>query len=206
MPSERPPSVLVAIPCRESLPLATVKSIAKTVAAGYTVVFEAGGGLPNARNEILRQARNQGYRRVLMVDSDMVWHPEHVERLLVAMQTSPHEPAIISGRYYSRSQPHRVHAYRDGKAWPGPERPRWDEAYEVDYVGAGFLLLDVGRVTAIPEPWFDHSHDQGEDAFFCRKARANGLQTWFYPAVTLGHVGTTMFSDPQYDLVRGAGS
>lgn len=179
------------------MPTATAKSIAATVKAGYDVVFSTGGGLPNARNEILRTARKEGYDAVLMIDSDMVWVPEHVRELVAYAEVSKKE--IVSGRYYARSSPHVAHAYRSGKTHPGT--PARGEAELVDYTGAGFLLIRTSVAEKVPEPWFDHSHRQGEDAYFCHKAAKEGVFTWLYAYVTVGHVGTTMFSDPQYSEV-----
>lgn len=194
-------TTLVAVPCRDTMPTATAKSIAATVKAGYDVVFSTGGGLPNARNEILRAANDQGYRAVLMVDSDMVWVPEHVKELVAYAETEKKE--IVSGRYYSRSSPHQPHAYRGGKPHLGT--PTRGESELVDYTGAGFLYISTSVCEKIPEPWFDHSVKQGEDAYFCHKAAQEGVYTWLYAYVTVGHVGTTMFSDPYYqEVLRGA--
>lgn len=190
-------TTLVAIPCRDTMPTATARSIAATVKAGYDVVFSTGGGLPNARNEILREAKQQGYNRVLMVDSDMVWVPEHVTAIIKHAMLTRRE--VVSGRYYARSQPHQPHAYRQGQPYHGNPDPLASEL--VDYTGAGFLLIDCKVMEKVPEPWFDHSHKQGEDAYFCHKAAKEGVYTWLYAYVTLGHVGTTMFSDSQYHEV-----
>lgn len=197
------PKVLVAMPCRDTMPVATAKSIAATVKAGYDVVFATGGALPNARNEILRGAKQTGYAAVMMVDSDMVWVPEHVMELMwQAEHMNRSAPSIVSGRYYSRSAPHQPHAYLRGQPFPGPEQPGRGVTHEVEYTGAGFLYVPVEAVVRlVPEPWFDHSEKQGEDAYFCRNALKHGIGTFLYPWVTVGHVGITMFSDPQYEKV-----
>jgi GT2 family glycosyltransferase len=189
--------LLVAIPARDMMPVATTKALCATTKAGYDVVFALGGGLPNARNELLRAAHGQGYRHVLMVDSDMVFTPEHVAELYDHVKR--YAWMIASARYYSRSTPHHPHAYRDGKAILGDVAKGVSE--RVDYTGAGFLLLDTRLAEVLSEPWFDHSHKQGEDAYFCHKAARLGVETRYYPYVTVGHVGVTMYSDPQFEAV-----
>lgn len=199
-----PRRVQIAVPCRDMMPTATARSIAATVKAGYDVVFSTGGGLPNARNEICRSAIQEGYDAVLQIDSDMVWVPEHVAELVRAageFNMYNQETCIVSGRYYSRSPPHVAHAYVNGKSIHGGKTPRRDEFLHADYTGAGFLYIPTRAMRLIPEPWFDHSEKQGEDAYFCLKAAQHGVHTFLYPFVTVGHVGTTMYSDPQYEGV-----
>ena len=109
------------------------------------------------------------------------------------MTNTPNQPDT------DRDAPHQPHAYRQGKPVRGVVE--YDASEVVDYTGAGFLYASTYALREIGEPWFDWNHKLGEDAYFCRKAREKSFETWYYPYVTLGHVGTTMFSDPQYEQI-----
>ncbi len=196
--------VLLAVPVRDSMPTATAKSLCAAVKAGYDVMFATASPLPVARNAALRGAREQGYKAVLFVDSDMVFVPEHVRALLDVVETHPNT-WIVSARYYNREPGnHKPHAYTrvgEGQYRAVQGTPALGQLEPVDYSGAGFLYIDLRILDSIPEPWFDHGVARGEDAYFCLKAKEYGVQTWYYPYVTVGHVGTTMYSDPQYEAV-----
>src|ERR1041385_5846593 len=164
--------VLVAIPCRDMMPVASAKSVAATVKAGYDVVFADGGGLPNARNGICHATISQGYDAVLMVDSDQVWTPEHVAEMIRTAERHP-DVNILSGRYFARNTPHVPHAYINGHPIQGVAKK--DFLQTVNYVGAGFLYITKKAIANIDAPWFDWSERQGEDAYFCHKATAAGF-------------------------------
>lgn len=181
------------------MPTASVRSITALAKAGFDVVFAGGGGLPAARNSIAEGVLQQGYEALLAVDSDMVFLPEHAIELI--RHAAAHDRKIVSGRYISRSTPHRPHAYVGSPPKPIMGQAKYDESVPVDYTGAGFLYVHADVFRGVERPWFDHSVTQGEDAYFCRKAAAAGFPTWYYPWVTLGHVGVTMYSDPQYEAV-----
>jgi hypothetical protein len=59
------------------------------------------------------------------------------------------------------------------------------------------MAIDIERVQRIPRPLFDapaiipnpEVTPMGEDLYFCRKARAWGLEVWCDPTIEIKHIG-----------------
>lgn len=194
--------VLIGVPCRDTMPTATAKSLC-ALPREYDIVFGMEGSLPEARNKLCELAIRGRYDALLQIDSDMAFLPQHVAELI--RHASGKGYPIVSGRYIGRSRPHQFHAYNHpigGKRTSVAGVVKRDESTVVDYTGAGFLYTSRQVLEALPQPWFDHTKDIGEDAYFCRRAlKEAGLQTRLYAWVTVGHVGTILYSDPQYEAI-----
>ena len=155
----------------------------------------------SARNEICRQALKDNYDYVLWLDSDMVFPPETIAKLLADGKN------IVTGLYYRRQPPYSPVIYskleisgniceQEGYASP-PEA-----LFPVAGCGFGCLLLNTDilrRMEAENGPtWFAPMGNVGEDLAFCIRARRLGETIWCDPGIKLGHVGHIIITADDY--------
>jgi len=76
------------------------------------------------------------------------------------------------------------------------------EKFECDRCGFGCVLMkaDVARKVAAATGGYPFMFDgiQGEDFFFCMKARELGISIWAYPNIILGHDGIVLWHFERY--------
>ena len=101
---------------------------------------------------------------------------------------------VRSGIYFVDSKPPRpaMANITDGYVKAPTDWP--DDVIDVDYCGAGFMLIDRDVLEAIgPQPYRqDHTAPNndllGEDYAFCQRARENGFSLTVNTKVFLGHI------------------
>lgn len=189
------------------------------------VVAQQGSNVPRARNAMINgeksnlvQQKLTGFDYFLCVDADTGFTVDHVRQLLA------HDLDIVSGAYVHKHDASRIVA-----GWFGEiegismmkDRVALDKTglFEVDWVGAGFMLLKREALESMAYPWFSCSEisyqsDKGpcaqvvsDDLGFCMKARANGKKIMLDADCRVDHVphpneqGGTL-SDALNDLIR----
>ncbi len=132
------------------------------------------------RNWITAEAVNAGCEYLFMVDDDMIYEPDTLERLL------EHDKDIIGGLYYTKYEVQEpVLEYLDKK----------EGLFEVKAMGGGLLLIKCDVFRKVPQPWYGYvTNDNGSikmsnDWFFCYKARDNGFKVWCDSTITAKHIG-----------------
>ncbi len=131
----------------------------------------------------IHQQLDPKYSHYLFADSDIAFTPEHVRialshsKPIVAMPYLRHEN---DGLYQAgdfadleRASLNRMHCATAG-------------FLEVDFVGAGFLLVERGALESMRFPWFRHdvvevgdeADNRGEDVCFCIGAFEAGYSIW----------------------------
>lgn len=159
------------------------------------VIWGVGGGgrLDSARNLVVRSFLDTKAEWLLFLDTDIVFSPEMYDMLLDTAdeKTAP----IVSGLYFADDKPPRaVMAYTTEE---GAVRSiaAWDEGdtIDVEYVGAGFLLVHRSVYEALgDEPYRqDVTSPSGalltEDYAFCHRARDAGFPVKVNTKIFLGH-------------------
>ena len=135
------------------------------------------------------------YTHILWIDSDMVFHPWMLDRLI------DHDVDIVGGDYpradlkrltgaflYESGERKDIIKYNSNALTP------------VEYIGFGFMLIKRGVHEKITYPWYDHMMLpsqtsprkmvlSGEDVAFCHRAREAGFTVYADPLITqeLGH-------------------
>jgi hypothetical protein len=80
------------------------------------------------------------------------------------------------------------------------------ELVKVDATGTGCLLFDMKVFKILPEPWFKHIlpgdgiEEEGEDFYFCRNARAAGLEIYVDTSIPCGHLSQMIVNEGTYKL------
>jgi hypothetical protein len=204
-------SVFLAMPVQEDVPIETVVSLFATDAhfrnlgVPLHTTFQIGGTLCGSRCQAAADFLASGANRLLCLDSDMVWKPEDVVRLL-AMSTVMD---IVTAPYVARRDPPAFFV-----RVPNGEDLTCNEhgCVAIDGTGLGFCVISRKVIedlsTKAPTIQFPASvpipelfrftvvdgQFRGEDIAFFEDARAAGYQCWMDTSIQLGHVGRKVYS------------
>ena len=165
----------------------------------------AGPNLSRWRNEVIFQFLGYEAPWLLMVDSDMVFAPDTLDRLVDAAEA--YERPIMGALCFSEgddggdpySTMYELVDTADGPAFTRYAQWPEDQVVEVTATGTGCLLIHKRVFGAIvahrhdkAAPWFRESvigqRLMGEDLTFCLRARAAGIPVYVDTGVQVGHV------------------
>jgi hypothetical protein len=197
---------------------------------GGRLSFRAGHNLSAPRNMVVEKFLEYGQADWLwMVDSDMTFAPDTVERLLE--YADPEKAPIVGGLCFGFDENGDIQPTLYGLA--GDENdPRslqvvryheWepDSMYQVAATGAACLLIhqsvfvkmrDIerpggGRGFNDAYPWFQEMSHNGrpvsEDITFCWRAVQAGFPIYVNTSVQLGHIKQRVLTMESYFLTRG---
>lgn len=186
--------------------LNSLKELGKCPDFKVEVVAQQGSNVPRARNAMINGEKTNlviqslpDFDFFLCVDADTGFTVDHVKQLLA------HDLDIVSGAYVHKHDPSRFVA-----GWfPQIEGiSRMEDRVElgatglleVDWVGAGFMLLKREALESMPYPWFScnevrYQAKEGacaqvvsDDLGFCIKARQNGRKIMLDADCRVDHV------------------
>ena len=157
----------------------------------------------DARNNISWAAIQNGFDRVLWLDSDMQFEPDLLTRLNADMDDNGLD--CVAGFYTSRSDKPQPCIYKDihwevedgrvlTSADPVTECP--DSLFEVAGVGFGAVLIKTEMLKAVVDafgPPFQPMPFLGEDLAFCWRAGQLGRRMWCDGRIQIGHIGTHIY-------------
>lgn len=138
------------------------------------------GGDPE-QGEYQLPHRNADYTHQVWIDSDQVWSPDQVLRLV------EHDLDVVSACIKTLDGDYALHI----------DHKRLEEVpaglFSVDSCGFGFVVIKRKVFEQIPYPWFrllpavDGLGDDSEDVSFCRKVRDAGMSIMADGDVIVGH-------------------
>ena len=185
MPSET--KIIIGMPTYGKMTSHTTFSLVNTIMNCKLVqefmIYES-CDIVTSRTWLVNEAVKRGATHLLFVDSDMVFQPGSLEKLLASKKE------VIGVKYHQRGFPL---AWTHGELKDVAESET--EIYKVRYAGTGFLLIDLSIIPKLEGAWFSFGRDSqgkmivGEDVWFCDKAREAGIDTWIDPTVKVGHRG-----------------
>lgn len=192
--------VFIAVPSMDTLPALFCQSLALLQRAGDTMIgFEVGSLVYNARNNLARQAIKEEADWVLWLDSDMVFGPDLLQRMMKVCTENDIE--FLTALCFRRKPPYtpclfdRLDKVEKGASYTALLSVP-DGRFKVGGCGfAGVLMstqviLDVGA--KFNGRMFDPLEGFGEDVSFCWRARQCGYDIWCDSSIELGHVGSTV--------------
>lgn len=173
-----------------------------------------------SRSVCARKAMENGFDKILFIDSDIIWNPEDVLRLCL----SKHE--IVGGAYPFRAHPIKLNIQPVPDSVQGPMdsnefvRKFADEngEIEVEKIPTGFLKIDVSvfRKMMPHMQSFRHKDPMLSDEFreklffpfgiskdgylltedwaFCEEVKKLGYKLYWNSKVVVDHFGTQIFS------------
>ena len=189
---ENQKQVLTVILTREVVTTAWASGFKNLIIPGaYT--FLCGMPYDHARNTGCTKALELDFEWLFFLDDDTIPPNDAILRLIA------HKKPIVSGLYYRRNLPICPVMLRNvdsGRQWITEFTS--PSLIEVDYVGAGCLLIHKEVLHSLQQPWFEWKADRfdlpinermSEDFSFCEKARQNGYKIYVDTSVQCRHVG-----------------
>ena len=187
--------VAIGIPSNGTIKINTMMSVFQTMGSlpyKFDLVTYQSCVIHFNREQIADQALQNGVTHLLFVDTDMVFQPSAIEKLIKA------DKDIIGVRTHLRQLPPASTVAVVDENGENPMPDSETELFECYGVGTGFMLIksDVLKKMEKPRFMFDFSKDGsviGEDIWFCRKARQMGYKIWCDPMVKVGHIGDFLY-------------
>lgn len=128
-------------------------------------------------------------KKVIFIDSDMVWEVEAIDKLIHAEQPVIMAPYVLSDKS-------RVSVRLGDKEWANVETIKnYNQTTKCLGGGLGFTACDFEVLTKLQFPWFaipEHingevSEPYGEDVYFFDNVRKAGYDIYFDPSIKVGH-------------------
>lgn len=186
--------ILIAIPCMDMVSARFAQSLATLKKVGKcTVSFLMGSLIYDSRNKLAGMALEMEADYILWLDSDMVFQPDTLERMMDTLNNHPHID-ILSGLYFRRTTPFTPVLFnkleRDGETLVFEDvKEVPNDLFEVAGCGFGCVLMKTDCLFDIGMNWFTPFVDAGEDCAFCMRAREKGYKIYCDPNISLGHMG-----------------
>lgn len=194
---------------RDRISVATATSMLhlKIPHPGVEWIIDTGSMLPLQRNFIVQHMKGDW---LLFIDSDMVFQPDALVRLLKTRQdllAQGDEPDIVGALCFRRSPPHNPTLFRkdeSGHYQVLEDYAGHEEVVEVDATGMAFALISMSafdKITGMPMPPYEERiggrrppeffrwHGMyGEDVRFCSDLRDRGGHIYVDTSVKIGHM------------------
>ena len=202
--------ILIAVPCMDQVPAPFCQSLAQIQKTGECVLaMKSGSLIYTSRNDLATHAIQIYADYVMWFDSDMVFKPDTMVRMLDTMQKNDID--ILTGLYFRRVPPYSPVLF--DKLEMRGEACLWSEfktipegLFEVGGCGFGCVLMKTDVFFDVQSRFgnmFAPIANTGEDLAFCWRARNCGYKIVCDPSVICGHVGYSVVDD-QFFKVFGA--
>lgn len=197
---------------------------------GDIIAISSSPRIAEARNQVIDNfaALEQQPEWLLMIDSDMTFEPDLLERMLAV--ADPVEVPILGGLCFAGGRHHdpypTIYRQIEKDGYLSVDRvydyPR-DALVKVGATGAACMLIHRNALGAMknnyntkpdgsrnPYPWFaegvvgPEGEPWGEDIIFCLKAGALGIPVHVHTGIKLGHIKDYVVDEAYYDARRAA--
>ena len=208
--------VLIAVPCMDSVPAQFAHSLATLTSYGIedteiSIWFNLGSLVYTSRDEIAKRALMDEADYVMWFDSDMVFNPDTLHRLIQRLNNGAD---MVTGVYYRRKPPFSPTLFSEMDINPETGEAKWtefteipEELFEVGACGFGCVLMRTEIFVAVFSKFgymFTPIGNVGEDIAFCWRARQCGYKILADPSISLGHVGQTIYSKAFFENYKKA--
>jgi hypothetical protein len=155
--------------------------------------FDASTILINQRESLIKQAIEVGSEWVLWLDSDMMFPPSVLMRLLA------HNEDLVGCNYMKRSYPFKTVAFTDTSDWENWIPIQYsNELVEAEAVGMGCVLMKTSLFKELQKPYFEYTYQPktedwgGEDFTLFKKFNKLGhtLKIDMNLSNEIYHIGT----------------
>ena len=166
----------------------------------------------DARNNFASKAIENGYDRVLWIDSDMLYNADLLEQLSADMDEGRE---YVSALCFKRSMPTEPVVYkelRNNVDVPGileaviwKDYPR-DQIFQCEGTGFGAVMTSVPLLKKVWDnygPPFMYMNNLGEDLSFNWRVKQLGVPMYCDSRVKVGHIGEYVYSEGDY-IAQGA--
>lgn len=202
---------LIAVPCFDQVPTMFCQSLALLKKVDEcTLAMKSGSLVYTARNDLATLAIQKDMDYVFWLDSDMVFDPDVLERMMKTLQDNDLD--ILTGLYFRRVFPFspvlfdKMDIEGDIADWTEfQEIP--EGLFEVGACGFGCVLMKTDVFFDVQSRFgnmFAPIANNGEDIAFCWRARQCGFKIWCDPSVIFGHVRTSIVNEQFFKAFGGS--
>jgi len=176
-----------------------------TILVPSVEVYNFPQDIAHVRNDLANQALNEGCSHLLMMDTDQVYKPDTITKLLA------HDVDVVGALVHRRYPPFSPILYRGtlGNYEYVPDDEMFSgELVEVDATGCGCILFNTGVFIDTDYPWFKIEKKDGktvgEDIGFCSRIRSKGYKVFVDTSATVDHITTFRVNRSTYELFKRA--
>lgn len=202
--------ILIAVPCMDQVPAQFANSLAQLTSYGIedteiAIRFNLGSLIYTSRNQLAGMSLDDEADLVMWFDSDMVFNPSTLLRLLKDIDDGAD---FVTGVYYRRTAPFSPTLFKsleideyNNATWEDYSEFPEDDLFEVAGCGFGCVLMKADMFRKVYKKFgrlFSPIGEVGEDLSFCWRARQCGYKLMCDPTVPLGHVAHTMVTKDFY--------
>ena len=186
----------------DQVPAPFCQSLAQLQKTGDCVLaMQSGSLIYTSRNALATQAIQMNADYVFWLDSDMVFKPDTLVRMMDTLQKNDID--ILTGLYFRRVPPYTPVLYNvldiEGVKADFSEFDQIpDKLFEVGACGFGCVLMKTDVFFDVQGKFgnmFAPIGNNGEDVAFCWRARECGYKVICDPSVICGHVGYSVVDD-----------
>lgn len=189
-------NLAIGVPCSfPTVPVSFFYSFVHLERPDFIFIHGDNGPIDVIRNDIVRTSIGWGATKLIMMDTDMIYHPKTITRLL------SHNLPIVGALCFRRYPPFdsiMLEAKEENgiKGYLSIDEWERDELVEVDATGAGCIMYDMDVFRKMPDPWFKFRHDPdtgvgiGEDIGFCQDLKAAGYRIFVDTSIPCDHLAT----------------
>jgi len=158
------------------------------------------------RNDLVRQALNDGVSHLIMLDTDQIY-PQDILIKLAAWAARGKD--IVIGPVHRRYDPFELILIRgeDPDHYTSvPDEEKYSGKFiEVDAGGAGCIMFSLLAALDLDDPWFELGTTAaggtlGEDIGFCYKLRHAGYQIWADTSIEIGHLAEVVINREFHEI------
>ena len=194
----------IGVPCNWTyVPLSFFTSFTLMDKPSYQFITADNGGIDDLRNDITEKALRIGCTKLIMVDSDQVYPPDTITKLL------SHNLPVVGGKICRRYPPFDPILMKiTDEGYQPIEDYEPGSLVEVDATGAGCVMWDMQVFKKLPYPWFKFHKDPnngmviGEDIGLCRDLKAIGYKIFVDTSIEIGHLSTMIVNQATHDLYK----
>ena len=177
--------ILIAVPCMDQVPAPFCNSLALLQKVGdCTLMMKSGSLIYTSRNALATAAIQTEADLVFWLDSDMVFQPDTLARMLKTLQEKDLD--MLTGLYFRRVPPYSPVLFDkleiDGLACDFSEfKSIPDDLFEVGACGFGCVLMKTDVFFDVQTQYgnmFAPIGNNGEDVAFCWRARKCGYKIY----------------------------
>lgn len=195
--------VLIGIPTNRLIQpqmMLSLVNLVKNVKVPVDIILaDKGYTIAENRNFLGISTLKGGYTHLLMLDDDMIFPPDTLDRLLA------HDKDFVGVAAHSRTMPpmSMVTLFNQDeipladKLLGRQELPK--ELFKCKAVGGAVVLVKKAVFEKAEQPWFSNRvakngmNEQGEDYWFCEMVEKAGMDIWVDPTITIGHIGNYVY-------------
>lgn len=185
------PKIAIGLPTNRGLKPKCLQSLLEMLAYKaydyHIVVSTKGYNTAENRNYIAAQAVREECTHLFLVDDDMIYAPDTLEKLVASMKP------IIGAKYHVRRDVEEGNP--DVIEYLNDEDKDRTDIFDCKAIAGGCLLISTEVLKNVPQPHFWYKIfpngmvEMSNDWWFCEKAREAGYEIWCDGSLYPGHIG-----------------